>query len=251
VANQTRRRRDPSHIDTEEARPSEFSEYFTEYGVSIFRRVQTRRPKLTRKTESSFYRTWRELCSNPSFQRDIVEFRAAASRDTTMWIEYAAKELCREWRIDDGESWVLSLLQNWDPTTTAMPTFPSLPGTFAPWNVSLEYQSDTVNGNPRRRRAVITLNGGISEREARNAVRYAIERITPDESPRGRPRLMEQERVALITIFNEWCITHARQRSKLIAHASAITGLSRSRVAAELRKWLKERGQIIKTYTRG
>src|SRR5205823_691612 len=123
-----------------------------------------------------------------------------------------------------------------DPTTTAMPAFPSLPGTFAPWTVSLQFESNTRNGDPRRRRAVITLNGGISEREARKALRYAIEHITPDESPRGRPRLMQQERVALRKIFNEWGIPHARQRSKLIAHASAITGLSRSRVAAELRK---------------
>jgi hypothetical protein len=133
-------------------------------------------PVKSRRTEQLFIYTRNELCSSPVFTDDVIAIKNQLARFGDAYLEGAAKQLCKDWKIVNGTEWVIWLLRNWDPTKTAYPPItPSPPDeSFSPWTIELLYQQ-TEAGATREvcRSATITLYAGVSGREAVAAANLA------------------------------------------------------------------------------
>jgi len=227
-------------------------------------RVQTWVPSSGRKDEQAYLSQRDALCRNIAFRQEIQTFRELHLEKMSQYdqvqsnkLTLDAERLCERWGFE-GTEWVLWLLENWDPAQTELP--PREPVEFMPtlgsWVLKVEYRTQPgIEERPYR--AILNLKAGISVREAQRAATVAVKAMRSAAKAKGtRPGLTELDRELLREIFNELGLPQPRGREKAIEKAVTVMKerlrpLSRSKVAAEYRRWLKDQSQPVKHYDRG
>jgi hypothetical protein len=214
-------------------------------------------PVHNRRTEQLFIDTGKALCSSPVFQDDVIAIKAQLERFGDAFLEGAANQLCKDWKIVNGTQWVIWLLKHWDPTKiTYPPITPSPPAeSFSPWIIELLYQQKKAGSIQKMcRSATITLYAGVSGREAVRVAKLAQQALDSSKARQGRPRLSEIERAALRAEFEAIGIPNRKLRSSMIDKVQrslvqkGYRKLSVTTIGNELRRWLLERGIPVRRY---
>lgn len=216
----------------------------------------TMEPELARQLE--------RLCQNSAFRCDIqaLQQRYPAS----YWIKgyelsSEAQQLCARWGID-GLYWVIWLVEHWDPDKVKLPPFepsdqlPRVTPVLRNWVLEIESIVDDAEkrkaGKPLR--AMLTLYPGVSLRDVQVAAKVALRVLGPSKQRKGaRPGLTEIDRSLIRREFEKLGIPSHRKRTQMaqtVARLMKQIGrpVSESAIAHELRQWLKEKGQSVKTY---
>lgn len=163
-------------------------------------------PLFSRKTEQAFIDTRNALCTNPRFREEIIKFRVSLAdvRYDNLCEDVVTHYLCEEWRLSGGEKWIAWLIKNWDPETSQLPPHEScvMSNSFYPWTIKIEYlNSGGQPGVGIGIKATISLNAGVSEKEAVAATKLAIKKLNPDKGRSGRPSISDIDRAELRNIF--------------------------------------------------
>ncbi len=221
-------------------------------------------PLPTLTMESDLSKQLERLCQNSAFQRDIqvLQQRYPAS----YWAKghelgSEAQQLCARWGID-GLYWVIWLVEQWNPGQTELPPIeprdrlPSLIPVLGTWVLNVESIIDDVEkgngGKPLR--AMLTLHPGVSLREVQVAAKLALQALGPKKQRKGaRPGLTAIDRALIRREFDKLGIPLHGKRTQMAQTATRLViqsgrSISESAVAHELRQWLKEKGQQVKTY---
>ena len=153
-------------------------------------------PIFSRKTEGSFIDTCNLLLAIPSFRQQLQKLRQdTLSEHKSDWeLDWSIEWLCDEFKIKGAEGWIKWLIRNWDPSTSAPPPFNATlrPRNFYPWTIELQSQGEDPTGPKIPRRAVLTLNAGVSSRDAERAAACAVDLLCASQNiKRGRPGLTE------------------------------------------------------------
>lgn len=215
-------------------------------------------PVHDQRTEQLFIDTRNALCQIPAFRDDIIYIRRhLPSLDSTA-VESIATVICRSWKILNGEAWVILLLRHWDPAAAKYP--PSVPPNpsegFSPWTIELNYLQDMNTGQDVCRRAIITLNAGVSGREALRVAALAQQQLDRSTRRKGRPGVTDIERDILRSMFVKLGPPKPSKRTATILKVQKdCTQLdhprqfSKSVIGQELRQWLIEKEQRVRRYT--
>ena len=213
-------------------------------------------PIFNRKTARVFADTYNALLEIPSFRQQLQELRQGMLGKPGSDLDWSIKLLCDEFEIKGGEEWIKWLIRAWNPSTSSKPPFNSglRPRNFYPWTIELQSQGEDLTDSKIARRAILTLNAGVSSREAQRAAAHAVDLLSSSRAiKRGRPGLTEIERLALYAEFEKYG-TPKRQRRLAIIRRVAQTmkkqnrPMSQTAIGNEYRTWLKEKGHPVKQY---
>ncbi len=213
-------------------------------------------PMFNRKTEGSFVDTCNSLLAIPSFRQQLQKLRQSMLSEPERDRDWSVGLLCDEFEIKGGEEWIKWLIRNWDPSTSAPPPFNSelRPRNFYPWTIELQSQGEDRTGPKIPHRAVLTLNAGVSSREAERAAAHAVDLLSSSRViKRGRPGLTEIERRMLHAEFENYGIPQPQLQLAVIRKIVHIMEkhnrpISQTRVGNEYRSWLKEKGHPVRRY---
>ena len=124
-------------------------------------------PAYDRRTEQQFIDTRNALCLVRAFREEIMQLRNLSSLQQG-FLHAQVGQVCRDWKINNGEGWVLWLVGSWNPSTAKYPPLHSQTPSesFHPWAIELNYLREPEAGPDICLSATITLNAGVSGREA-------------------------------------------------------------------------------------
>ena len=212
----------------------------------------------------SLLKLLKRLLRTSAFQRDILALRQRYP--ASYWaqgheLSSAAQQLCDRWKVD-GLYWVIWLVEHWDPGHDELPPFepnnrlPHLIPVLRKWVVTVESVIDDAEkgtaGQPFR--ATLTLYPGVSLRDVRAAAQIALQHLEPSTKMKGaRPGLTDIDRTMLREEFEKLGIPANRTRARrvrMVADRMKQHGrvMSESVIANELRAWLREKGEPVKSY---
>ena len=200
-----------------------------------------------------------EKIADAFYQRSDPEYRVSINLLPAVELSFDcdSKAISQKWAVSDVR-WIEWLVRNWDVTKPSMPPFgPQDRGLLLDrWRVEFDYYVPYI-GNTIIREARIVLRAPVSLSAAITAAETALRKLNAGEKVRkGRPGITDVDRANLRTIFERHGIPRPQERLKLIRKArSAMASLGRdiseTTIGNELRRWLRTKGQPIKTYTKG
>lgn len=169
------------------------------------------------RTAQQFFDTRNFLCSVSAFREEIIQIRNNLS-SVEACLDMVAETICSHWMISNGKEWVTWLTKHWDPAATQYPPIvsPIPPDSFPPWTIALHYLQQT-NEEPEVCRGItITLNAGVSGREAHRITELAYKALGRSLRKIGRPRFSDLEIENLRSEFVKFGIPKPRQRAAMI-----------------------------------
>ncbi len=213
-------------------------------------------PIFSRKTEGSFVDTCNLLLAIPSFMQQLQKLRQEMLSEPERNLDWSIESLCNEFKINGEKEWIKWLIQNWNPFASAPPPFnPELrPRNFYPWTIELQSQGEDRTGPRIPRRAVLTLNAGVSAHEAKRVAVYAVGLLCASQTiKQGRPSLTEIDRLMLHAEFKNCGIPQPQRRQEVIRRVAQTMKrqnrpMSQTAIGNEYRCWLKERGHPVRRY---
>ena len=206
----------------------------------------------------------KKLCNTSAFRTDIQSLQER--HPTIYWgqsrqLASEAEELCQRWGID-GLYWIVWLVEHWDPDQAKLPPldlrddYPRPAPVLGSWFLKVESVIDDTKtgkaGKPLR--ATLTLYPSVSRRDIQAAGKAAMQAFGPNRKLKGaRPRLTDLDRALLRREFEKLGLPMPRKRTQMARtvalHMKQIgRSMSESAVGNELRLWLREKGQSVKTY---
>ena len=206
----------------------------------------------------------KKLCNTSAFRTDIQSLQER--HPTIYWgqsrqLASEAEELCQRWGID-GLYWIVWLVEHWDPDQAKLPPldlrddYPRPAPVLGSWFLKVESViDDTTTGKAGKPlRATLTLYPGVSRRDIQAAGKAAMQALGPNRKLKGaRPGLTDLDRALLRREFEKLGLPMPRKRTQMARtvalHMKQIgRSMSESAVGNELRLWLREKGQSVKTY---
>ena len=207
------------------------------------------------RTAQQFLDTRNFLCSVSAFREEIIQIRNNLSSFAAS-LQSVAETICRNWRISNGKEWVTWLITHWDPAATQYPPIgsPIPPDSFPPWTIERHYLQQ-ANGEPGVCRGVtITLNAGVSGREAHRITELAHKALDRSIRKIGRPRLSDLDIETLRAEFVKLGIPKPQQRAAMTRKVQKACVRSDNRrfsttfIGKQLRQWLREQKQTVRQY---
>lgn len=207
------------------------------------------------RTAQQFFDTRNFLCSVPAFREEIIETRNKLSR-VEAFLDQIAESICNNWMIPNGKEWVTWLITHWDPAATQYPSIvsPIPPDSFPPWTIELHHLQQTNGETETCRGVTITLNAGVSGREAHRITELAHKALDRSIRKIGRPRLSDLDIETLRAEFVKLGLPKPQQRAAMTRKVQKACVRSDNRrfsttfIGKQLRRWLREQKQTVRQY---
>jgi hypothetical protein len=202
------------------------------------------------KTGQLFIDTERALCSIPAFRQEISRIQEQL-KQSDFNLGQISSHIASNWKIVNGANWVAWLIQNWDPTNQQHPPLngSNSPESFCPWTIELNYMREISTRQEVCRSVTITLNAGVSSRDATAVAELAQKALDSSMVRKGRPGLTDIEKQMLLKEFDKRGLPKSRKREQMVRNVQKkFPQFKATVIRGELQRWLIDKKQKIRRY---